>query len=69
MKYEITDIQHPNNPRLRRVRALVAIGFSVAAGDLGGYVEKPENLSQNGNAWVYGDAQVYGCLLYTSRCV
>ena len=27
-------------------------------GDLGGYIEKEDNLS--GDAWVYGDAQVYG---------
>lgn len=27
-------------------------------GDLGGFIEKEENLSDN--AWVYGDAQVYG---------
>jgi len=60
MKYEITDIQHPKNPKLRRIRALVAVGLSVAAGDLGGYVEKQENLSQEGNAWVSGDAQVFG---------
>ena len=27
-------------------------------GDLGGYIEKEDNLS--GDAWVYGDAKVYG---------
>lgn len=26
----------------------------VKAGDLGGYVEKEKNLSQEGNCWVYG---------------
>ena len=31
---------------------------SVKKGDLGGYIEKEENLSEN--AWVYGDARVYG---------
>lgn len=30
----------------------------VKAGDLGGFVEKEENLSED--AWVYGDARVYG---------
>ena len=41
---------------LKRIRALVAISlFGVSAGDVGGYVEKEENLSQ-----VYGDARVYG---------
>ena len=29
-------------------------------GELGGYVEKEENLSNDGNAWVAGDARVYG---------
>ena len=29
-------------------------------GDLGGYVEKEDNLSQYGDAWVSGDAQVSG---------
>ena len=32
--------------------------FGVKAGDLGGYIEKEDNLS--GNAWVSGDARVYG---------
>ena len=30
----------------------------VKTGDIGGYVEKEENLS--GDAWVYGNARVYG---------
>ena len=32
----------------------------MKAGELGGYVEKEENVSQDGNAWVSGDARVYG---------
>lgn len=44
---------------LYRVRAL--IDFSdVKAGDLGGLVESEENLSHNGNCWVYGNAEVGG---------
>ena len=31
---------------------------NVKIGELGGYIEKEENLT--GNAWVYGDAMVYG---------
>lgn len=27
---------------------------------MGGYIEKEENLSQSGDAWVYGNAKVYG---------
>ena len=32
----------------------------VASGEIGGWIEKEENLSHDGNAWVYGNAQVYG---------
>lgn len=32
----------------------------MKAGELGGYVEKEENVSQDGNAWVYGNARVSG---------
>ena len=48
---------------LYRIRALVKIEteyLNVNPGDLGGWIEKEENLSHNGNAWVYGDARVYG---------
>jgi cytoskeletal protein CcmA (bactofilin family) len=33
---------------------------NISKGDLGGWVEKKENVSDEGNAWVYGDAQVSG---------
>ena len=42
---------------LHRIRALVAFG-DVEVGDLGGWIEKEENLAQEGNAWVYGEARV-----------
>ena len=62
MKYELvkTDTKQFNGRTLYRIKALVAIGFSVAAGDLGGYIESKKNLSQIGNAWVYGNAHVSG---------
>ncbi|HEM4040679.1 TPA: polymer-forming cytoskeletal protein, partial [Streptococcus suis] len=41
--------------KLFRIRALISFG-SIEVGDLGGYIEKEENLSHDGNAWVYGDA-------------
>lgn len=44
---------------LFRIRALISFG-DVKKGDLGGYVEKKENLSHSGGAWVYGDAWVTG---------
>ena len=53
-----------NGTILHRIKALVEIKldyFIVAkAGDLGGWIEKEENLSQVDNAWVYGDAIVRG---------
>lgn len=45
--------------KLFRIKALIEFG-NVKAGDLGGYIEKEENLSHTGNAWVSGDAQVSG---------
>ena len=47
---------------LKRIRALATIAVAgVAPGNLGGYVESETNLAQvSGNAWVYGNARVYG---------
>ena len=45
--------------KLFRIRALISFG-NVEKGDLGGWVEQETNLDQDGNAWVYGNAQVYG---------
>ncbi len=60
-KYEITNIQHPNNKKLFRIRALRDISrFDVKAGDLGGYIENKGNLSQEGDCWVGDNACVYG---------
>lgn len=42
---------------LYRIRALVAFG-DVKEGELGGFLEKEENLSQDGDAWVRGSATV-----------
>ena len=60
-KFELTGefITNIFGKKLFRIRALVAFG-NVEAGEFGGYVEKEENLSDDGNAWVSGDAQVYG---------
>lgn len=50
--------------KLFRIRALATfasiIGGVVEKGNFGGYIEKEENLSHNGNAWVCGDAKVCG---------
>ena len=58
-KYELTNETREFHGRvLHRIRALKDFG-SVRAGDLGGWVEKEDNLSQFGACWVYGDAQVF----------
>ena len=40
---------------LYRIKTLKDFG-DVKKGDLGGWVEKEENLSQEDNCWVYDDA-------------
>lgn len=45
--------------RLFRIRAVRDFG-DVRKGDLGGYIESEDNLSHNGECWVYDAAQVYG---------
>ena len=44
---------------LHRIRAVAEFGL-VKIGDLGGWIEKEENLSHEGKAWVCGDAEVWG---------
>jgi len=43
--------------RIRAVRSILRHG--IKAGDLGGYLESGENLSQDGDCWVGDDAKVY----------
>ena len=59
-KYELTNETKLWFGRtLYRIRALVAFG-DVEAGDLGGWIETEKNLDQYGDAWVSGNACVYG---------
>ena len=44
---------------LYRIKAKISFGI-VIKGELGGYIEKEDNLSVSGNAWVYGNAWVSG---------
>ena len=46
--------------KLFQIRALVTINGLVREGEMGGYIEKEENLSHFGNSWVSGNACVYG---------
>ena len=60
-KFILTDdttTTSPSGPVLYRIQALVAFG-DVAEGELGGYIEKEENLSHEGTAWVSCNAEVY----------
>ena len=58
-KYKLTNEKHPHYPKLRRIKALIDFDC-VKKGDLGGWIEKEGNLSQEGNCWVYGSALVFG---------
>lgn len=45
--------------RLYRIEALRDFD-DVKEGQLGGFIAKEENLSHEGNCWIYGDAEVWG---------
>jgi len=60
MKYTLTkETKTEFGIKLYRIKALKDFG-DVSKGDKGGWIEKESNLSQEDNAWVYGDARVYG---------
>lgn len=57
-KYEFTEETTEHSGRaLHRIRALKDFR-DVKAGDIGGWIEKEDNLSQEGAAWVYDEAWV-----------
>ena len=59
-KYELTaEFIEKWGKKLFKIKALISFG-SVEAGELGGYIEKEDNLAHDGNAWVYGNAEVCG---------
>lgn len=61
-KYELTsEYVEFDGRKLYRIKALKSFylcGLTVKAGALGGYIEKEENLSQEGNAWIHGNAEI-----------
>ena len=59
MKYRLTEetIQIGGHI-LHRIECVTAFAH-VKVGDKGGWIESEANLSQYGDAWVYGDARVY----------
>lgn len=54
--------------KLFRIKALVKFG-DVKKGELGGFVEKEENLEHYGNAWVSGDANVSGDAIVSGNAI
>lgn len=59
-KYEILEnygYENAKSKRICRIRALRDFG-DVQKGDLGGYVQDEENLSHEGNCWIYDDSHV-----------
>ena len=61
-KFELTNETIVVDGRiLHRIKSLRDIpGTPIKKGYLGGFVEKEENLSHEGNCWIYGNARVYG---------
>ena len=65
MKYSLTkNTKEWGGKTLYQIKAEASFSV-VTKGDLGGWIEKEENLSQGGDAWVYGNAQVYAKASFT----
>lgn len=60
-KYELLkdDYKEVFGIKSYRIRALKDFS-DVKKGDVGGYIQKEENLSQKNTCWVYGEAEVWG---------
>lgn len=60
MKYELTsETRELKGKILHRIRALKDFA-DVKKGDLGGFIESENNLSQDGTSWVYDNSAVLG---------
>ena len=60
MKYKLLTNETRVHTGITLYRIQSVSNFSdVKSGDKGGWIEKESNLSQDGNAWIYGDATVY----------
>lgn len=55
---ESTAIEYEGH-KLYRIEAIRDFG-NVKKGDRGGYIEIEQNLSHEGDCWIYNDAKVYG---------
>lgn len=59
-KYVLLKVKNPDHSKtnfLYRIKANKSFN-DVKAGDLGGYVSSQDNLSQEGNCWIYDDSMV-----------
>jgi carbonic anhydrase/acetyltransferase-like protein (isoleucine patch superfamily) len=73
-KYQLlaNDSIEVDGHKLYRIQALMNIITqvgTVSKGDLGGYIEKYDNLSLNGACWVLQNARVYGNALISDAAV
>lgn len=75
-KYDLTDETKTlsDGTVLYRIRAArkftIHDEITVRNGDLGGWIERENNLSHDGSAWVYGEAYVYGkARVFDDACV
>ena len=59
-KYKFTGITKEVYGRTLNQIVCVTTFASIKSGEIGGYIEKEANLSQDGNAWVCVNAEVYG---------
>ena len=69
-KYELTsETKVINGVELHRIKALESFG-NIKEGELGGWIEREENLSQYGDAWVGGNAMVReNAVVFNNACV
>lgn len=58
-KFELTEKYVVNEFETKLYQIKCTKTFKYAKeGEIGGFIEKEENLSQKGDAWVFGDARV-----------
>ena len=68
-KYELTDITMKFGGRtLYRIKALKDFS-DVKAGDLGGWIQSEENLSQEGNCWIHDEAMCMDRARVCDNCI
>lgn len=66
-KYELTnETKRLGDRTLYRIKAIRDFG-DVKTGELGGWIEKESNLSQEGNSWIYRNAKVWGASAYNLK--